>query len=399
MEKVFTVSEITRTVKNLLEDISVYVVGEVDSFKDGNWAATYFNLKDENSLLPCMIWKNTNVSYFPKNGDKVTVYGMLSLYEKRGEFRMTVHKIELFGEGDLLKKREELKNKLTKEGLFDESIKRKIPEFPINIGVITAATGAAVSDFITNLTKNYEGFNIFIADALVQGEKSVESILSSFEKLSKIKLDVLVLTRGGGSIEDLMSFNSEEIVRAIRACKFPVISAVGHEVDYTLSDLAADLRVSTPTKAAEYISSAYLSFRHELIKEESTQQHLFNRIIEGGKREMDFYENSLQGIWIYLKNLPDILENSKTTLESCAVKLISNFNLHVNSSFASLLALSPTAVLKRGYSLSYSESGKLVKSVSNVKIGEALRTKFHDGEVSSVIRKKLENDKPKRDNI
>ncbi len=390
MQGVLTVSEASRLAKTVLEELVIWVVGEVDSYKESSaYKGVYFNLKDENSTIPCMYFKFSDVGYTPKNGEKVKILGTFSLYEKTGRFQMKVTKIEGFGEGDLLKQREELKKKLFDEGLFDESVKRAVPQICSKVGLITSKRGAAIEDFMTNVVKGYAGIEVYFVDTLVQGDTAAKSISEAFNTFNKLEdLDVVVLTRGGGSLEDLMCFNTEEVVQAIRSSKFPVISAVGHEVDFTLSDLASDLRVSTPTKAAEYISQAYIGFRQE---NDSLMRGLslrFERILQDVYHELDLSLMSLRQVEHLFGAYSEGLEKMVLDIELKILALLEKSESLLASELVFLGALSPVSVLKRGYSIVYNDLGKVVNSVDSFSTGSSAKVLMSDGTMEvNVLRK------------
>ncbi|MBI4091121.1 exodeoxyribonuclease VII large subunit [candidate division WWE3 bacterium] len=383
-----TVTQVNMLARNLLEQVSVYVVGEVDEYEDGYKHAVYFKLKDGESTLPGIFWKSEDVGYYPKNGERVIAQGYLTLYEKSGKYQLKVQRIEVFGEGDLLKKREELRKKLTALGYFSEETKRPIPELPVKIGLITSKRGAALNDFLTNVVKGFEGLEIYLVDTLVQGEAAVKSICESLKFVSSLRLDVVVLTRGGGDMEDLMCFNTAEVVKAIRDCPIPVISAVGHEVDYTLSDLAADLRVSTPTKAAELIASAYVSYKLNLTNSFLNLHRSYERIEASLKQELDLSESTLKMTWNNFKTYPLLMEDLKARVGVSAQKLIAYKEFSLKSLSEKLEALNPSKVLKRGYSITYDSAGALLKSVALVNEGEKITTLVGDGKIVSIVEAK-----------
>lgn len=386
--QILTVSQLNTMARIMLEQLSVWVEGEIEGYEDTYRAAVYFKLKDGQSVLPCMFWKNSEVGYLPKNGEKVLIYGTLSLYEKSGRFQMMVAKIELYGEGELLKKREELRKKLQAEGLFAEEIKRSIPALPLKIGLITSKRGAAIEDFKTNVVKGFSGLEISFVDALVQGDLAVKSICDAFKRISREKLDVVVVTRGGGDSDDLMCFNSEEVVRAVRACPMPVISAVGHEIDVTLCDLAADLRVSTPTKAAEVISAAYVNYKSELGNAGSMLEYSFTRKLQNLMQELDSYELSLRRTGNSFTALPAELGDLKKRLMHSVERSFVNLELNLRASLEKLDALSPTKVLKRGYSIAQTEAGEVVKSLAQVSVNDTLQVLLSDGQLKAVVKEK-----------
>ncbi len=371
--------------RSVLEEISMWVEGEVDDYEDRYSHAVYFKLRDGQSILPCMFWKSEEMAHSPVNGEKVLVYGNLTVYEKTAKYQMKVAKIEPFGEGQLLKKREELRRKLASEGYFSEDDKRPIPEHPLRIGLITSKRGAAITDFLTNVVKGFEGLEIYFVDSLVQGDAAVKSICKAFNVLATEKLDLVVLTRGGGDMEDLMCFNTEEVVKAIRNCPWPVISAVGHEVDYTLSDLAADLRVSTPTKAAELISASYVSFRMDIDSTYDILTTRYNRKIQDFMYELDVYESILKRVWINFKNMPEELKALK---ERLALGVLRNFDFlgqTISSMYEKMKVLGPDNTLKRGFSITFDDKGKIVRSVAGIESGDKLRVRVSDGEIKTKV--------------
>src|SRR3989344_6862442 len=265
---VYSVSEINRIARETLEHMSFWIEGEVCNFayKEGRYRYIYFSLKDTESeyLLPCRAEPDYAHSLdFPfKDGTRVLMYGNLTLYEREGKYQFASNIIELFGESILQKRLEELKKKLQKEGLFSDKHKVPLPEYPIRIGVVTSikGTGAAWFDFKTHSIDKYPFMEIVVHDVFVQGNYAVQDICRALKRLDDMNLDVLVITRGGGSFEDLMAFNSEKVARAIFSCSTPTLSAVGHEKDITISDLVADIRASTPTDAAHKLVVNYPIF-------------------------------------------------------------------------------------------------------------------------------------------
>ena len=256
MEFIQTVSEITSQIKETLESEfeDIKVVGEISNFKahySGHW---YFTLKDSNAQISCTMWKGINnyVFFKPQDGMKVIVSGKITVYPPRGNYQIDVKSMKIAGEGELQAAFEKLKRKLAEEGLFDNSIKKPIPQFPNKIGIVTAIDGAALKDMISVAKRRYPLVNLIVASAKVQGQGSAEDISNKIALLNKLKdLDLIIIGRGGGSLEDLWAFNEEVTARAIYNSKIPIISGVGHEVDFTIADFVADLRAPTPTAAME----------------------------------------------------------------------------------------------------------------------------------------------------
>lgn len=255
-KQILTVSEITREIRKTLEDSfsQVSVIGEISSFKahySGHW---YFNLKDEEAVINCTMWKGFNnlVFFTPQDGIKVIVNGRITVYPARGNYQIDVRSMKPAGMGELQAAFEKLKQKLQAEGLFDESHKKEIPRFPKKIGLVTAIDGAAIKDMLSVAERRFPLVELVIAPTKVQGPGAAENIVKSIESLNKIKeLDLIIIARGGGSVEDLWVFNEEIVARSIYNSKIPVISGVGHEIDFTIADFVADLRAPTPSVAME----------------------------------------------------------------------------------------------------------------------------------------------------
>ena len=253
---ILTVSELTKEIRRTLEEgfERITVIGEISNFKShysGHW---YFNLKDENAVINCTMWKGLNsfVFFTPQDGMKIIVNGKITVYPPRGNYQIDVRSMKPAGIGELQEAFEKLKQKLSDEGLFDEQYKKAIPEIPVKIGIVTAIDGAAIKDLLSVAERRFPLVELIIAPAKVQGAGAAESIVKNINQLNKIKdIDVIILARGGGSIEDLWAFNEEMVARAIFNSKIPVISGVGHEVDFTIADFVADLRAPTPSVAME----------------------------------------------------------------------------------------------------------------------------------------------------
>lgn len=255
-KQIFTVSELTQSIKFVLESAfeNISVEGEISNFKShisGHW---YFNLKDENAVINCTMWRGLNnyVFFTPQDGMKVVVTGRITVYPPRGNYQIDVRSMKPAGEGELQAAFERLKQKLKSEGLFDEERKRTIPFFPNKIGIVTAIDGAAIRDMISVAERRYPLVELIIAPTKVQGSGAAEDIVDSLNKLNKIKdIDVIIVARGGGSIEDLWAFNEEIVARAIYKSRIPVITGIGHEIDFTIADFVSDLRAPTPSVAME----------------------------------------------------------------------------------------------------------------------------------------------------
>ena len=443
-QEIISVSEINKRAKSILEENFpfVWIQGEVSNFfsaASGHW---YFSLKDETSEIRCAMFTNKNhhITFEPKDGDHLVLNGTLSIFEGRGQYQIIVEHIELAGEGALLKAFEELKKKLQLEGLFDDSIKRQLPAYPKDIAVVTSPDGAVIQDIINVLDRRSPFLDLTVVPTLVQGEKAAPLICDALNKVGKLKkVDVVILARGGGSIEDLWAFNNEEVARAIVNCPTPIISAVGHETDFTISDFVSDLRAPTPSIAAEIISQPYSELIETLegyqnyisrsvisqIDLQRTQiTNLIKRIRHPGDKlreisqKLDYVETALiQNInqEISFKknglNLKDLslqknspqnkIKEAKVYLQNASKDLLKALKLEIERKstvlaeiVATLQAVSPLLVLSRGYSIISTEpDGKILSSSNQVEIGQTISAILSKGSIKAEIKSKDENEK------
>ena len=443
-QEIISVSEINKRAKSILEENFpfVWIQGEVSNFfsaASGHW---YFSLKDETSEIRCAMFTNKNhhITFEPKDGDHLVLNGTLSIFEGRGQYQIIVEHIELAGEGALLKAFEELKKKLQLEGLFDDSIKRQLPAYPKNIAVVTSPDGAVIQDIINVLDRRSPFLDLTVVPTLVQGEKAAPLICDALNKVGKLKnIDVVILARGGGSIEDLWAFNNEEVARTIVNCPTPIISAVGHETDFTISDFVSDLRAPTPSVAAEIISQPYSELIETLegyqnyisrsvisqIDLQRTQiTNLIKRIRHPGDKlreisqKLDYVETALiQNInqEISFKknglNLKDLslqqnspqnkVKEAKVYLQNSSKDLLKALKLEIERKskvlaeiVATLQAVSPLSVLSRGYSIISTEpDGKILSSSNQVEIGQTISAILSKGRIKAEIKSKDENEK------
>jgi exodeoxyribonuclease VII large subunit len=387
-----TVSELTNQIKQSLEEnfSQVSVIGEISNFKphiSGHW---YFNVKDSNAVLSCTMWRGYNnyVFFTPQDGMKVILNGKITVYPPRGNYQLDVRSMKPAGAGELQAAFELLKQKLSAEGLFDEEYKKEIPRFPKKIGVVTAIDGAAFQDMISVAERRYPLAELVIDPAQVQGSGAAESIVNSLKLLNKEKdIDVIVLARGGGSIEDLWAFNEEIVARAIFNSKIPVVSGVGHEIDFTISDFVADLRAPTPSAAMELITPNMEDIISNL---NSFLQKSSGQIIE-------LYESSRSKIYDLLSSygfrLPmDIIRNKSQYLDNIIYKILKHFDHLMTKKVnkVSLLAKTLEAhdiqkTLKRGFVL-VKQGSKFVKRYADFNPGDSAVLKFYDDELT-VIKK------------
>lgn len=367
----FAVSEVNQYLKQLLESQSdlhhIPVMGEVSNFKRYASGHCYFTLKDEKSALKCVMFKSSaaRLSFEPQNGEKVVALGSISVYERDGVYQLYVTAMRRQGVGDLMQAYEALKEKLTKEGLFDESRKKALPRLPRAIGIITSPSGAAVHDIITVSRRRNKGVKLILYPASVQGEEAAGEIVHAIDFFQRNHLaDLLIVGRGGGSIEDLWAFNEEPVVRAIAASEIPIISAVGHETDFTLSDFAADARAATPSQAAEIAVIDVAAYRNGIAFYWDKAAKLL---------EKEIHENA---------QLADSLQQELT--QAMAAELDAKKH-RLSLMAAKLSALSPLTVLSRGYSITTTAGHRAVQGVSDVSVGDTIRTTVADGTISSVV--------------
>ncbi|MCR5491719.1 MAG: exodeoxyribonuclease VII large subunit [Bacilli bacterium] len=391
-----SVSELNAIIKATLEEdeglSSIFLRGEVSNFKVYSSGHAYFSLKDSQSVISAVMWASyaSRLTFLPKDGDEVLVHGRIGVYPARGSYQIIVDHMELFGKGAELLRLQELKEKLAKEGLFDQSRKRKIPAFPHRIGVIAGASSAGLRDILVNIENRWPLVEVIVFPSLVQGKDAPQALLRALNEAKGHFIDTLIIGRGGGSSEDLGAFNDETLVRAAAEFPCPVIAAVGHEVDVTLIDLVADLRVSTPTGAAV----AATPDKNEVIQTlDGVSEHL-DIMIDGKIRGLSqtlsllskrsYFENPAA---IYDKKLDDLSKISKN-LDMLIDMKIAAADHSLESSKGRLAALNPYAVLKRGYAISEDEDGKVVQSAKQVAVGTIMKTRFNDGIITSRVEKK-----------
>lgn len=367
----------------------LYVKGEISNWKIYR-SGVFFDLKDENgSVISCLLWGNyaSRLSFIPKDGDEVIAFGNITVYAARGRYSLQVFTLELFGLGASLLALENLKKKLAKEGLFDQARKRKIPSMPSVIGVIVGKNSAAESDLRKNILRRWPLTKILFFYAQVQGLDAPKSIIKALNEAEECEIDTLIIARGGGSSEDLSAFNDETLVREFAKCPFPFISAVGHEIDFTLLDYVADLRVSTPTAAAEAATPNQIDIRNDLLnKEEELQENLLNKI-RNGKEKLMFLARRQ-----FFLNPASIYERSKEEVQdkqdrlSRAITLYLSFLSDKVKSYESRLkSINPDNIVKRGYSITMGEDGMPITSAKNVHKGQKIKTKLKDGIIESEV--------------
>jgi exodeoxyribonuclease VII large subunit len=414
--KVLTVSELTRSIRGTLETKfgAVWVQGEVSNYNRHPNGHQYFTLKDARAQIACVIWKDTVLPGREPlvNGVRIQVYGKVSVFEARGQYQISVQIVEAFGSGALHAKFEALKRKLDAEGLFDRARKRTLPKFPKRIGIVTSPSGAAIRDMLTVLRRRAPWLQILINPVRVQGTGAAQEIAVAIRELANpsenfAPVDLIVLTRGGGSMEDLWEFNEEIVARTIADVTVPIVSAIGHEIDFTITDFVADLRAPTPSAAAELIVPDIVDLRRhidacargvgrELINRmRDLQQRLDHARETLGRCLAHKIENYRRGLTHALATLQArspvrelmLRRNRFGDLQRRFTELPMRTLEHARHRFQRiegiLRVLGPEATLRRGYSITRNERGELIRSVATVRPRMKIRTRVSDGEFES----------------
>lgn len=399
-DKIFTITAVNKYIKQLFDNNfslqNISLQGEVSNFKKYPSGHVYFTLKDEESTLKAVMFYDRAKYLDPsiKDGSKIIAKGRISTYIARGEYQFYVDTMELSGKGEQLLKLEMLKKKLKAEGLFDDSRKRKINLFPTTIGVISGKNSAAYADIRRNILRRYPIVDVILFPTLVQGKEAPKDLLRALKEAKNAKIDTLIIGRGGGSSEDLDAFNDEELVREAAKFPVPIISAVGHEVDFTLIDYVADARASTPTGAAELATidkrelyQALDNYREELNSSLKKKLERYNEKLSYLKK-YPFFKNPKS---IYENKISD-LEKTKSRLNLCITNVINLKKETLKYKKNYLKSLSIDNVLKRGYSISQNQFGKVIKSTKDVKQNDEIITLMHDGKIiSKVVNKESKN--------
>ena len=437
--RVYAVHELSQLLRGLLEDSlpRVWVEGELSNLRSpsGHW---YFSLKDEQSQLRCAMFRGNNIHVRPRpnDGDQVLIRGRVTLYEPRGDLQLIVEHLEPAGEGALRRAFDELKAKLAAEGLFDEAAKRALPELPTAIGLITSATGAALQDMLSTLERRYRLAPVYLLPVPVQGEAAAPAISEALRLLpERAPVDVIILARGGGSLEDLWAFNEEIVARAIRDCQVPVISGIGHEIDYTIADFAADLRAPTPTGAAERVApdqnrlldqlqeqvqklsggvrrsiattrqhqeslAARLSRQSPQRKAQSDMQRLddstlrlqraLQQRITTSATKLGHLQRSLLGHHPQHKIglTRQALDAAGDRIKRAATRKLRDQGLQLGSLQTQLRNLSPLATLARGYAVVRNAQGQPLRNASESAVGDELRVQLSQGELAATVTAK-----------
>lgn len=389
--KIATVSQINNYIKKILDANiilnDIWIKGEISNFKLHYSGHMYITLKDEGGVLKAVMFKSAaaGLSFRPEDGMKVLARGRISVYEAGGAYQLYINEMIPDGVGELYIAYEQLKKQLEEEGLFNPEHKKPIPKYPERVGVITASTGAAVRDIINVITRRYPHAEIILYPAQVQGAGAARSICRGLEYFNKSKeVDVIIAGRGGGSIEDLWAFNEEIVARSIFASEIPVISAVGHETDFTIADFVADLRAPTPSAAAEIAVPSQAELLSRLLV---CKSRITNAVLGKLEREKKHISNlkpkspaeSIQDEFLHIDNL------TKQAEKSFRIKMISERE-RLSAAVAKLDALSPLKVLGRGFAIATDNDGNVINSAKKLKSGTEFDLKLTDGTKSCIVK-------------
>ena len=414
-DKYITVSQLTRYIKYKIDnDVhlnEVFLKGEISNFKAHSRGHYYFTLKDEGSRINAVMFASStkNIKFFPQDGMKVLVTGKISVFEANGGYQIYVNDMLEDGVGNLYIAFEQLKKKLEAEGLFDPSIKKPIPKIPTRVGVVTAPTGAAIKDIISTIKRRWPLTEILLFPSLVQGEDAAKDIVKQIKLSESYDIDTLIVGRGGGSIEDLWPFNEEIVARAIYDCKTPVISAVGHEIDFTIADFVADLRAPTPTGAAELAVPAISDITNYLNQlkirlnksaqtkitlnrqklTELTSRYIFKNPISIYQTKEMLFDGLLERLKYATTNLVTLKSKNYERIKNSYIlknpyQLLDKKSNKYLQIISKLETLSPLLTLKRGYTMTKSNN-KVLTSSKEIKKGDKLEVEFSDGIVNAEV--------------
>jgi exodeoxyribonuclease VII large subunit len=389
--KIYSVNELNRAIKDQLEGEfpMIWIKGEISNFKPHSSGHFYFSLKDDKAQISAVMFKgfNRNVKFKPQDGMEVVVRGKVTVYEPRGSYQMMCELMEPVGAGALQIAFEQLKQKLAKEGLFDLARKKQIPEISQRVAIVTSPTGAAIRDMVTVLGRRMKNLEITIFPCSVQGNHAPKEIVAAIELANKIgNFDVMIVGRGGGSIEDLWSFNEELVARAIFASNIPTVSAVGHEVDFTIADFVADLRAPTPSAAAELISRNSSDMIDRLSVQFKSLRIQMNRKLQLERQKLIMVQRQLVDPKRKLQDLMIKVDEWSMRMQNAVQKNIS-FKRQTFIRWASVLdSLSPLKVLDRGYAIVKNENDNIIKDASLIKVGEEISIQLLKGKLTAEVK-------------
>jgi exodeoxyribonuclease VII large subunit len=392
LNAVMTVSQLTSHIKDVLENVfsNVYVVGEISNAKlypSGHW---YFSLKDKDATLPCVCFKSSgaHIKFKLEDGLQVVARGKISLFAPKGAYQMIASTLEPVGIGAWQLAFEQLKEALDKEGLLDIARKRPIPMLPRKVGIVTSTAGAALRDILSALYRRNKNVSVVISPTRVQGEGSAEEVAQAILDVQKVPgIDVIIVARGGGSIEDLWSFNTEVVARAVAGCSVPVVSGVGHETDTTICDLVADLRAPTPTAAAELVARGSKELFDKFKNLEQSLIHRLEQKLQKARRNLDKLNpyNALLRYQDRLRRYTLKVEHLKHTIERNVTHLLAKNEQRWRRNYEKLLALAPLQILNRGFAILRKKDGSIIRNASEVQSGDELEAILRTGSLKLTV--------------
>ena len=391
-KEILRVSEINHQIASTLEAsfTNLWVKGEISNFvahSSGHW---YFSLKEADSQIRGVMFRgyNQQLSFVPENGQEILVQGRITTYPPRGVYQINCATMEVAGAGELQKNFEALKQKLQMEGLFERERKKPLPLLPKHIGVITSSTGAAFQDILNILSRRFQGLKITLIPALVQGEHAPKSLISALKQAEQIKtLNVLIIGRGGGSQEDLWAFNNEELARMVAACPLPTISAVGHEIDFTICDFVADLRAPTPSAAAELVIKNRTDLIERLQKLQTQLSQSFSFHLTFFKEKIHSLQKQLPSPERLIQHFSQRLDDLSEQLKTAGRQALTNAKTQVDSHQKILLSLNPKQLMQRGFSIVTDSKGETLKTTKSLKRKDTILIEFFQGSASASIKK------------
>lgn len=385
---IFRVSQINRQIADTLESAfpSIWLKGELSNFvahSSGHW---YFSLKEEEAQIKGVMFRGSNqkLSFLPENGQELIVKGRIGVYAPRGVYQIICEEIELSGAGALQKSFEELKNKLKKEGLFDREHKKPIPPLPSHIAIITSPTGAALRDILKILHRRFKGMKVTVIPALVQGVDAPKSLIAALGQAQNLPIDTLIIGRGGGSMEDLWAFNNEGLARAIHHCPIPVISAVGHEIDFTICDFVADLRAPTPSAAAELVAQNALDILKRI--DNLRSQLIYNLKFHTNfwKEKFSSFEKQLKSPERLIQEFYQKLDDLSRELPAVLTQRLEKEKIGLDSLKKLLESLNPTGVMKRGFCIAR-KNGTVISDSKQLALKQQVSLEFFKGQADAII--------------
>ncbi len=392
--EIYSVSQLNREVSTLLNKNFplLWIDGEISNLSQPSSGHMYFTLKDDKAQVRCAMFRgrNRSLSFKPQNGSQVLAFAKLGLYETRGDFQIIVELLEESGDGALRRRFEELKQRLHAEGLFAEEHKRPIPTWPKTIGAVTSATGAAIRDILSVTQRRFPGIPIIIYPASVQGAQAAGEIAKAIQTANqRNECDVLLVTRGGGSLEDLWPFNEEIVARAIHASEIPIVSAVGHEIDTTISDYVADKRAATPSAAAELVCPNQDVYIKQIQQLQQRAMKAIQAVLRHYQQQLQWLQRSIRHPRQQLQQQAQQIDYLERQLMQTMQYKLERHQQRLQQLNVKLQALSPHATLSRGYAIvADSATGKLIKDIAQVTVDKQITTTLHDGKFKSTVQSK-----------